>query len=185
MAMILDAFVGRYIGKLSEVIEGEISTILGVKGELTRLSEIMKSIKDYLEAAEKRRHTDETIGIWVKKLKDVMYDADDIIDLCIIKGGRLLEDHPSESAVRHHFSLCSCFSCIKFRYEIGGKIRKLNNRLNMTLEDQSKLSSLERIRHDDVRVGGVNHRQTSPDVVTKSRIVGAQIEEDTKSLVSH
>ncbi|EHA8589276.1 putative disease resistance protein RGA1 [Cocos nucifera] len=182
MAMILDAFVGRYIGKLSEVIDGEISMMLGIKDELKKLRERTESIEAFLESAERRRHTERTIGIWVKKLKDVMYDADDIIDLCMIEGRKLLEDRPSESAVRHHFSLFSCFRCITFRHEIGSKIRKLNNRLNMIIEDQSKLPKLEPTGQD-VRVGGVNHRQTSPEDVVKSDIVGTQIEDATQSLV--
>nr|XP_010935355.1 putative disease resistance protein RGA1 [Elaeis guineensis] len=181
MAMILDAFVGRYIGKLSEVIDGEISMILGVKDELKKLRERMESIGVYLESAEQRRHTDKTIGIWVKKLKDIMYDADDIIDRCMIEGWRLLEDHPSESVVRRPLSLFSCFSCIKFQHKIGYEIRELNDEWKHMVEDTSILSKLEPTRQGD-QVSGVNHRQTF-SMEIKSEIVGEQIEEATKSLV--
>ena len=48
-----------------------------------------------LKDAERRRIEDETIKGWVDELKDVMYEADDIIDLCMIRGARLLQDHHS------------------------------------------------------------------------------------------
>ncbi|XP_038971027.1 putative disease resistance protein RGA3 isoform X1 [Phoenix dactylifera] len=181
MAMILDAFVGRSIGKLLEFIEGEISMVLGVKDELRKLQRTMERIRGFLESAERKRHADRNINTWVTELKDIMYDADDIIDLCMIEGRRLLEDHTSKSAVRHPSCLFSCFSCIKSRHEIGSKIRKLNDRLKEMNEDRSILSKLDHTEKD-VQVRGVNHRQTFPSGV-KSDIVGTQIEEATQSLV--
>ncbi|XP_010935411.1 putative disease resistance protein RGA3 [Elaeis guineensis] len=181
MAMILDASVRRFVGKLSEFVEGEMSMMLGVKDELKKLQRRMERVRGILESAEQKRHTYPDINIWVRELKDVMYDADDIIDCCMIEGRRLLEDHPSESAVRRPLSLFSCFSCIKFRHEIGRKIRKLNERWKHTVEDISILSKLEPARQGD-QASGANHRQTF-SIEVKSDIVGTQIEEATHGLV--
>ncbi|XP_026664541.1 uncharacterized protein LOC103718688 isoform X2 [Phoenix dactylifera] len=99
MAMILHAFVGRYVSKLSEFIEEEMSMLLGVKDELLKLLRRMERISGFLESAERKRHADPNINAWVRELKDIMYDADDIIDLCMIDGRKLLEDHTSKSAL--------------------------------------------------------------------------------------
>nr|XP_029123277.1 probable disease resistance RPP8-like protein 2 isoform X2 [Elaeis guineensis] len=99
MAMILDAFVEACIDKLLKVAEEETTMLLGVvDDELKKLQIRMKRIQAFLKSAEKKRYIDPVINSLVMELKDVMYDVDDIIDLCMIKGRRLLEDHPSESA---------------------------------------------------------------------------------------
>ncbi|KAG1361079.1 putative disease resistance protein RGA4 [Cocos nucifera] len=181
MVMILDAFVGRFVGKLSEFIGGEMSMVLGVKEDLKRLQRRTERISGFLESAERKRYEDRNINMWVMELKDVMYDADDIIDRCMIEGRRLLEDHPSESAVRRPLSLFSCFSCIRFRHEIGKKIKELNDRLKEIQEDRSMLPALE-YTNQGARGTGVNPRQTV-SIVIKSDIVGTEIEGATQSLV--
>ncbi|XP_026657758.2 putative disease resistance protein RGA1 [Phoenix dactylifera] len=181
MAMILHAFVGRYMNKLADFVEGEASIMLKVKDELQKLQRRLERIRGFLEHAERKRHEDTNIGNWVRELKDIMYDADDIIDLCIIEGGKLLEGHHPVSAVCHPFPLFSCFGCMKFRYEIGDKIRDLNKRLKEIAEDRSILPKLE-YTNQDVQESGVNPRQTFP-IEDSSDIVGTQIEEATQSLV--
>ncbi|XP_039136110.1 uncharacterized protein LOC120273545 [Dioscorea cayenensis subsp. rotundata] len=58
----------------------------------------MKRITCVLKDAEKKKIQDDTVKLWVDELKDLMYDADDIIDLCMIQGTGLLQDD-------HHHSL--------------------------------------------------------------------------------
>ncbi|XP_038975943.1 putative disease resistance protein RGA3 [Phoenix dactylifera] len=181
MAMILDAFMKRYTNKLADFVEGEVSIILNVKDELQKLQRRLERIGGFLEHAERKRREDPNVGNWVRELKDIMYDADDIIDLCIIEGSKLLESHQSVSLVCHPFPLFSCFSCMKFRYEIGDKIRDLNKRLKEIAEDGSVLPKLEN-SNQDVQESGVNPRRTFP-IEDSSDIVGTQIEEATQSLV--
>ncbi|XP_038976435.1 putative disease resistance protein RGA1, partial [Phoenix dactylifera] len=71
--------------------------------------------------------------------------------------------------------------CMKFRYEIGDKIRDLNKRLKEIAEDGSVLPKLEN-SNQDVQESGVNPRRTFP-IEDSSDIVGTQIEEATQSLV--
>ncbi|XP_010911917.1 putative disease resistance protein RGA4 [Elaeis guineensis] len=181
MAMILDAFVQRYMTQLADFVEGEVSIMLKVKDDLQKLQRRLERIRGFLENAERKRHEDSNISNWVRELKDIMYDADDIIDLCIIEGSKLPESHQSVSVVCHPFPLFSCFSCIKFRHEIGNRIRDLNNRLKEIVEDRSALPKLEYTSHD-VQVSRVNPRQTFP-IEVNSDIVGTQIEDATQGLV--
>ncbi|XP_038987537.1 putative disease resistance protein RGA3 [Phoenix dactylifera] len=181
MAMILPAFVERYMKKLADFVEGEVSIMLRVKDELQKLQRRLERMRGFLEQAERKRHEDPSVRNWVRELKDIMYDADDIIDLCVIEGGKLLESHHPVSAVCHPFPLFSCFGCMKFRYEIGDKIRDLNKRLKEIAEDRSILPKLEN-PNQDLQESGVNPRQTFP-IEANSDIVGTQIEEATQSLV--
>ena len=99
MAMIVDAFVKGFVIQLTNFVEGEVSIMLKGKDDLQKLQRKLERIRDFLEHAEWKRHEDPIIGNWVRELKDIMYDAEDIIDLCIIKGCKLSENHQSTSVV--------------------------------------------------------------------------------------
>ncbi|ONK71092.1 uncharacterized protein A4U43_C04F4640 [Asparagus officinalis] len=98
MAMVLDALAETIVSKLAEVVEEKVATVLGVKEEIKRLQRRMESIKHVLHDAERKRIQSESVARWVRELKDVMYDADDIIDLCRHEGGKLLDGQPSTSS---------------------------------------------------------------------------------------
>ncbi|ONK60732.1 uncharacterized protein A4U43_C08F21980 [Asparagus officinalis] len=89
--MVLDSFVGRCLSLLNQLATEEVVMILGVKDELQRFAERLGMIKDMLSDAEQRRIHDAAINCWLSNLRGVMYDADDIIDLCIIKGCEFLK----------------------------------------------------------------------------------------------
>ncbi|KAH7660098.1 Apoptotic ATPase protein [Dioscorea alata] len=95
MTMILDAFAETLVDRLANVMEEKVIMVLGVKTELQKLRRRMVRIGNVLKDAEKRRIQDETVKGWVDELKDVMYEADDIIDLCMIQGAGLLQDDHS------------------------------------------------------------------------------------------
>lgn len=157
--------------------------LLGIENELKKLRRRMRRIEGFLESAEKKRYMDPNINEWVTELKDVAYDADDIIDRCMIEGRKLLEDRPSKSAVCHRYLslIFSCLSCLKSRHVIGSEIRKLNDRWKEIAEDRLILAMLEN-KNQSAQESGENPRQTFPGAV-KSDIVGTQIEEATRSLV--
>ncbi|CAL9119725.1 unnamed protein product [Musa acuminata var. zebrina] len=99
MAMVLDTFVSRYVNDVAAFVEGEICKVLGVKKEINALQETLETIRCFLQDAEqKSRSGDPVMELWVRKLKEVMYDADDVIDLCVMEGGKPLEVRKSASA---------------------------------------------------------------------------------------
>ncbi|RWW12087.1 hypothetical protein GW17_00024260 [Ensete ventricosum] len=53
------------------------------RASASNAKKLMALIVDMIDSA--------AIDAWVRKLKDVMYDADDVMDLCMMEGGRLLE----------------------------------------------------------------------------------------------
>ncbi|CAL9190258.1 unnamed protein product [Musa hybrid cultivar] len=151
MAMVLDAFVNIFIEKLADLIQDRVVMMLEVDDELQKLKESLETIICLLKVAKRKKIQDSAIGSWVSKLKDVMYEADDIIDLCKAEGGVLAEEEPSSASlgqrVRRCFPLLSFFVGVPFRYQIGIKIRDLNDRLQHLSNDNlsfSKLASINR-----------------------------------------
>ncbi|XP_073001833.1 putative disease resistance protein RGA3 isoform X2 [Typha latifolia] len=188
MAMILDAFVSICASRLATLVEERVVVVLGVKDELKRLQRRMEMIKTVLQYAERKRIQDPAIDNWLNELKDVMYDADDIIDLCRYEAANLLEDHdqPSSSStllpVRCKIPLLSaCFTSIRVRHEIGGRIKSLNNRLEEIHKDKV-MFSLKDGGSNDPRVTRVaSSRMTSP--LLDADVVGDEIKTAAEELV--
>ncbi|KAH0469828.1 hypothetical protein IEQ34_001386 [Dendrobium chrysotoxum] len=147
MAMILDAFMSKFSTLLDDFVYEELIIVLGVKGDLQELHHRMRRIQCLLKDAEKKKFGESSTELWLYELKDVMYDAEDIIDLCRIESAELLADQNSESrtsSVCYDFSyVFSCFTSVPLRHEIENKIEEINNRLD-TIYENRKYFKLEK-----------------------------------------
>ncbi|KAK4583167.1 hypothetical protein RGQ29_026097 [Quercus rubra] len=77
---ILSVVAEEILGKLISVATEQISLAWGFKGELTKLRDSLTTIQAVLAAAERRQMRDEVVRLWLQRLKDVAYDADDVLD---------------------------------------------------------------------------------------------------------
>ncbi|KAH7655723.1 P-loop containing nucleoside triphosphate hydrolase protein [Dioscorea alata] len=191
MEMIVDAFAEKLVERLTKVIDEKVIMVLGVKDELQKPRRRMERIARVLKDAERRRIQDEAVKGWVDELKDVIYDADDIIDLCMIQGmGLLQDDHhsPAESSSSSKqvcccdFSLLSCVRNVPFLYEITDQIKSLNDRLTKISEDKDKFNSIASSNSSDACVVNEPSSLQSSSLLEPD-IVGWEIRDATKSLV--
>ncbi|KAH0469383.1 hypothetical protein IEQ34_000941 [Dendrobium chrysotoxum] len=145
--MILDAFMSKFSTLLDDFVYEELIIVLGVKGDLQELRHQMRRIQCLLKDAKKKKFSESSTELWLYELKDVMYDAEDIIDLCRIESAELLADQNSESrtsSVRCNFSyVFSCFTSVPLHHEIGNKIEEINNRFD-TIYENRKYFKLEK-----------------------------------------
>ncbi|KAH7660039.1 P-loop containing nucleoside triphosphate hydrolase protein [Dioscorea alata] len=195
MAMIVDAFAGKLVERLTNVIEEKAIMVLGVKDELQKLQRRMERITRVLKDAEKKKIQDEIVKGWVNELKDLMYDADDIIDLCMIQGtGLLLQDdhHHTQLAESSaaastrvrccNFPLLSCVRSVPFRNEVADKIKSLNDRLTEISEDKDQFNFITSTKSSDAYA--MNEPSSRPSSsLAEPDIVGWDIRDATKSLV--
>ncbi|CAL4983590.1 unnamed protein product [Urochloa decumbens] len=188
MAAVLDA-LAPYVQKLITDIAGEeVSMLLGVSSEITKLEDNVGSIKAFLTDAERRRITDQSVQRWARKLKDAMYDATDIMDLCQLEadkrreseGGGLKEKVPSCFQ-----PLLFCLRNPVFAHEIGSQIKELNQRLEAIYKEADRFkfniglgSNPELRKLTDVESASM---KTSSEF-NESAIVGEKIDKDTKEL---
>eukprot|EP00257_Ricinus_communis_P019317 XP_015578271.1 putative disease resistance protein RGA4 isoform X1 [Ricinus communis] len=63
----------------SLAVEGVILA-WGCKRELKRLNELLTLIQAVLRDAEDRQERERHISVWLEKLKDVVFDAEDMVD---------------------------------------------------------------------------------------------------------
>ncbi|KAK1282822.1 putative disease resistance protein RGA3 [Acorus calamus] len=186
MAMIVDPLTSRIFDVVTNMAKEEVMLLLGIKGDLERLAERLDMFKAYLQDAQRRGVQDRSVSLWLKKLRDAMYDADDIIDECEAKGVELQKQSASASSMVRccYPSLLSCFRKVVFRHDIGYKIKGVNARLDFIFKEKSDLSLNPLARHDEDDVlsrATRASRQTIP-LNLESEVVG--IEDDVTSLVN-
>ncbi|PKU73715.1 Putative disease resistance protein RGA4 [Dendrobium catenatum] len=185
MAMILDAFMSKFSSLLADLVYEEVIMLLGVKDELQTLGRRMTRIQYLLKDAEKKKFDESSIELWLSELKDVMYDAEEIIDLCRIEGTQMLADQNPESrtsSVRCDFSsVFSCFTSVPLRHEIGNKIKDINERLKEIYEDRERYKLEKSTISETPQITLIDSRQTSS--MNDPFVVGREVEIAANSLV--
>uniref|UniRef100_A0A0A9B2J8 AAA+ ATPase domain-containing protein n=1 Tax=Arundo donax TaxID=35708 RepID=A0A0A9B2J8_ARUDO len=194
MAAVLDAFASKLADILVGMAKDEVEMLLGVPGEITKLERTLGDLSSILADAERRRIRDSAVERWVRELKDVMYDADDILDLCQIMEGGV--DPPSSSTTAPkttsgcwNISMFFCFRNPVIAQEIGRKIKALNQRL-LDIEKRSSrfgfitqaINSTGYSTNKNANSFSNSNRKTGSGVI-RSDVVGEKIEQDTKKIV--
>ncbi|XP_038974474.1 putative disease resistance protein RGA3 [Phoenix dactylifera] len=183
MALNLDAFVSSFCKMLLTSAKEEVVKILGVPNEIKKLHKWLEMIQDVLADAENRCLEDnQPINRWLNELRDLMYDADDIIDECRIEGEKLLSPNSSISrraeSVRCCYPPIACLHKVRFRHEIGKRIKDLNRELEQLAKRKDNLHLIPAPRDD--RYKSRISRKTSP--IVEPNLVGEKIKDDTRRL---
>ncbi|KAF0892736.1 hypothetical protein E2562_017701, partial [Oryza meyeriana var. granulata] len=183
MEMILDALASYLSEQLVEMVKEEAAMLLGASSEVDKLREKLSSLKKLIADAERRHITDakedEYVHEWVRKLKDAMYDATDIVDDVHLKAEQRRQRCacPSPGSCSNS-SLLWCFQDPLFAHRIGSRVKVLNQRMD-DLFKQADLHDL-RITVDQHHDG--NPRRTTPGIIHED-VIGDKIEQDKRMLV--
>nr|XP_011467937.1 PREDICTED: putative disease resistance protein RGA4 isoform X2 [Fragaria vesca subsp. vesca] len=115
--------------KVSSLAAQELALASGFKAELEKLGESVSSIQDFLRgAAERPDDQGKAVEKWVKKLKQVAEDADDILDdfnYELLRRKVELHNHMKRKVL----NFLSASNPLLFRLKMAHKIKKINNSL--------------------------------------------------------
>ncbi|XP_066396488.1 putative disease resistance protein RGA4 [Miscanthus floridulus] len=185
MAMILDAFVPMLGRMVADAVKERLDMLLGVPGEMERLEVTLEDLVNVLGDAEMKRITDTAVDAWVRELKDVMYDADDVLDQRRMEacGG----DAPKRSfpGVGCCVPLFTCFRDPVLAHDMAAQIKELNRRLESVRRRSSMFrfvsasSSSVPLRQQPA---STSNGKTS-SVIVHADLVGEKIEQDANALV--
>ncbi|CAL4980140.1 unnamed protein product [Urochloa decumbens] len=183
MAAVLDA-LAPYVQKLITDMAGEeVPMLLGVSGEITKLDDNMESIKVFLTDAEMRRITDQSVQRWARKLKDTMYDATDILDLCQLEADKRRESKGGGSKEKVPSCFQPLFFCLRNPvFAHGNQIKELNQRLDNIYKEADKFKfNIGLGSNPEPRKLSEAGLKMSSEF-NESAIVGEKIERETKEL---
>ncbi|KAF9611081.1 hypothetical protein IFM89_026965 [Coptis chinensis] len=136
----VEAIVSAVIDQLASVIRNEVEQkvrlVVGVRKEVEKLETNLTLIKAVLEDAEKKEIHENAVKIWLEDLKDVMYDADDVLDewntqilISRIEGFPADGSYVANKMCSYLLSPCACLKHGGARYDIARRIKDIRERL--------------------------------------------------------
>ncbi|KAI9078949.1 hypothetical protein K1719_039098 [Acacia pycnantha] len=158
------------INTLASLAFKEIASIYGVKSEIDWLKNSVEAIKAVLADADKKQQSDQLIQLWIKDLKQVLYEADDLLDE--LQTQHLLRNRDAKGKVCEFFSSSNP---VISGHKIAGKIRKIREKFNAVAETMSKLN-LDRRVVVEMKHEKRNGRETSSK--PEENIIGREKSEE-------
>ncbi|XWS42958.1 hypothetical protein CRYUN_Cryun16bG0058600 [Craigia yunnanensis] len=131
---------GGVITKLSFLAAHQVGLWRNSKDDLEDLKSIVSAIKAMLLDAEERSVTSNLVKDWLQKLKDALYDADDLLDDFSTEALRqgLLGGNKLTKEVRIFFSSSNQFA---YGLKMGHRIKAIKAKLN-SIESEKKMFNL-------------------------------------------
>ncbi|KAL6272932.1 hypothetical protein ACE6H2_023624 [Prunus campanulata] len=162
----------KLIEKLGSITSEQICLAWGVKADLKKLQRTMSIIKDVLLDAEQKQERNQQIRSWLRQLKDVFLDAEDLLDEfeCEALRREVVETfHGTTGKVRRFFSRSNP---IAFRFRVGNEIKEIRERLDELKSNKAIFDSLTILPHRD---GGDHHERP---FVPASKVIGRESEKE-------
>jgi hypothetical protein len=78
-AMLASSVLNLVSHQISEVIGGQIKLQLDLDKDLKKMKMALESVEAVLKDAERRSIQDAAVRLWLKRLKDAMYDISDML----------------------------------------------------------------------------------------------------------
>ena len=133
MAVVLDALASYLQDMLLEMAKEEVHLLLGVPDEIKKMGIKLGDLKRFIADADKRNISDESVQSWVRELRNAMYDATNILDLCQLKA----MERGGSCDMGCFNPLLFCMRNPLHAHDIGNRIKSLNERLD-DIEKRSK-----------------------------------------------
>ncbi|XP_042510601.1 putative disease resistance protein RGA3 [Macadamia integrifolia] len=118
-AKIIVSGVGEILKNLISMATEEIGLIWNVKEELNKLVRTVNAIQALIHDAEKQQEEKETVRLFLRRLKDVAYAAEDVLDELGYQTTRLQVTNSKVSNFLHSIS-------VAFKSKMAHKIKDIN-----------------------------------------------------------
>jgi hypothetical protein len=167
-------------------VKERLDMLLGVPGEMERLEVTLEDLVNVLGDAEMKRITDTAVDAWVRELKDVMYDADDVLDQWRMEA--CSGDAPKRSfpGVGCCVPLFTCFRDPVLAHAMAAQIKELNRRPESVRRRSSMFhfvsASSSSVPLRQQPAASSSNGKTS-SVIVHADLVGGKIEQDANALV--
>ncbi|XP_065628124.1 putative disease resistance protein RGA3 [Quercus suber] len=164
------------IGKAGDLALQEIVLIWGVKDEIKKLKETVFTISAVLLDAEAKQHNNE-VKLWLQRLKDAMFDADDLLDEMSTEALRREVTTRDKKAkeVRIFFSKSNQLA---YGLMMGHKVKAMRERFDAIAADRVKFHLDERSEERQVRH---KTREQTYSHVHAEAVIGR--EDDKKAII--
>ncbi|XP_058067577.1 probable disease resistance RPP8-like protein 4 [Magnolia sinica] len=178
--MAVEAAVSLVLGKLSDFLVQEAVSLYQVRDQVESVERELRRMRCFLKDADAKQSGDERVKNWVADVRDVAYDAEDIVDTFILR-----IEQKRRSGFVGSLKRCMFINVeLSARHEISNGIERIKNKIQEIsasterygIKDISRVEEGSSSRGESLR----EQRQTSP-LFGETEVVG--FEEDIKALV--
>ncbi|KAK8580458.1 hypothetical protein V6N12_070731 [Hibiscus sabdariffa] len=157
--------------KVASRVLKEIANRCGFKDEILKLQRSLRMIQAVLEDAEERQAADKALKLWLTELKEVAYDADDLLEEFTPEAMLLQNENTSTQLIP---SLNPVIAYLRKLPELN----QIRQRLDVLLEERSCFKLKETVGDKDMK--GREKRETGSFVV-EPEVIGR--EEDKEKTI--
>ncbi|CAL4904474.1 unnamed protein product [Urochloa decumbens] len=158
--------------KLAPLLIKEYSSIVGVKKDLEELQSQLEEINTWLEIAQDKAMGNDPTLNWLRRLKDVVCDVDDVVDEFQLKA----EKHDAGGDV----GIMTKFKCIKpksfiFQCKAASKIKSIKKRFAAIVKQRTDYSAIThslQVQHPVRHMHKTNVEMPSLPIVDASSVLG-------------
>ncbi|GKV47471.1 hypothetical protein SLEP1_g54374 [Rubroshorea leprosula] len=158
------------VSKAISFASTQISTAWGLERELRELAQTLTMIQGLLQDAEWRQESNPAIRNWLQHLRDVAYDAVDVLDEYgyeVLKH-KVQTQGPKKKQVRTFFCLSNRTA---IRLNMANEIRKINESL-VRIKDNGVLVLLIRFNDQSHSTASVRQYPKTDSILDCSKVVG-------------
>ncbi|XP_050284591.1 putative disease resistance protein RGA4 [Quercus robur] len=160
---------GKVINVLGSLIAEEVKLAFGVKTEIENLKSTVSTIQAVLLDAEKRSSHSHQIKDWLSKLKDVLHDADDLLDdfSTQVLRQKVMSGNRMKKEVRIFFSSSNQLA---FSLKMGHEIKAISERLNAIEKEKKAYDFSQSLVEPQV----MNRGRETYSFVLKDEVIGRE-----------
>ncbi|KAL3727998.1 hypothetical protein ACJRO7_032702 [Eucalyptus globulus] len=120
-----ESAISCLVEKLAMFVEQEVNLLKGVRGEIELIRDEFERMKAFLEHTESSKDNDPELKVWVKQVRDVAYDVEDILDEYTLN---LARDH-GDGVMRYLHKIKLSINNLKERCHLSSKITDIRTKV--------------------------------------------------------
>lgn len=173
----MEALAVTVLEKLSSSVYKELGIIWNLKEDIEKMKNTISLIKSVLLDAETKANNHQ-VSNWLEELKDVLYDADDLLDDFSIEDlkGKVMDRNTKVKQVLHFFSKSNK---IAYSHKLGHRMKAIQKRLDGIAKNKHALQLTDRPMENPIVYR--EQRQTY-SFVSKNEVIGR---DDEKKCIKH
>ncbi|KAK9091120.1 hypothetical protein Sjap_024297 [Stephania japonica] len=134
---IVSSLLDLIFGNLNSSLVQEFGLAWGLKKELQKLESTLSTIQAVIHDTEEQQTKSKAVVNWLRKLKDVAYDADDVLDDFATEA-LLQRPEMRGGAIKQVCNFFSHRNPILFRFKMAHKIKNVVERLDEIAAEKAK-----------------------------------------------
>lgn len=156
--------MGFLLQRLAPVFENKVKLFTGVQAEVICLKGQLELIRAFLRVADALEESDDELKVWVKQVRDVVHEAEDLLDEL-----ELVQLHNHTNG----FSIYLRIRNMKARYRIAHDLKSINSRLK-AISSSRKLDSSS-VASNSINTGTTNWHRFHSQVmnILNSHVLGS------------